>query len=433
MPQTSESQESESLWQPPPKPFPQTPMPNTTTYCIFPHPPHSPRMYTATTSMAPINPKKRKIGPPKSILKSSKPPTKKPRRQQEYHSSSSSASISGQEDFTPVNLAASDEDGGASSEADLLYTEAMVQTEEEGQKATKKRSRRSKDLANKASSDSSASDSDAASNSSQSSTSSTSLYSSSGPSTTSTNRTPVSKKTLKNRNNPAPFASSIATILSSNPEKKPTHKQQPKTSSTTEASSAPSTTHKTSETTTTDPILSRSHTTSSTLQSLSAATLHHRALRLQTTHRKQLLEKGRVKDPLLGTDDYLPSSLSSLPHASETDNLRPRYTAEEYRERETRLRKTAQRGVVRLFNAVRAAQKKGEEGERELLKGGGSGGGKGVVVGRGRREEKIGEMSREGWLEFLGGGAGGAGSGAGGGKGKTNGDGKEGEEVVGDI
>ena len=85
---------------------------------------------------------------------------------------------------------------------------------------------------------------------------------------------------------------------------------------------------------------------------------------------------------------------------------------------------------MRLFNAVRAAQKKGEEGEREMLKGGGGGGGsgKGVVVGKGRREEKIGEMSREGWLEFLGGGGTAAG-----GREKAKGDGEDGEEVVGDV
>lgn len=63
-------------------------------------------------------------------------------------------------------------------------------------------------------------------------------------------------------------------------------------------------------------------------------------------------------------------------------------------EEEKRLRKTAQRGVVKLFNAVRQAQVRGEEARREA---------KGLV-GRGRREEKVGEMSRKGFLELVAGG-----------------------------
>lgn len=61
-------------------------------------------------------------------------------------------------------------------------------------------------------------------------------------------------------------------------------------------------------------------------------------------------------------------------------------------EQERRLRKTAQRGVVKLFNAVRAAQVKGEEAGRER---------KG---GREAREERVREMGREGFLELVAGG-----------------------------
>lgn len=71
--------------------------------------------------------------------------------------------------------------------------------------------------------------------------------------------------------------------------------------------------------------------------------------------------------------------------------------AGELQEQEKGLRKTAQRGVVKLFNAVRQAQVRGEEAARSA-KGG----------GRGRREEKVNEMSREGFLELVaGGGSGG--------------------------
>jgi hypothetical protein len=65
---------------------------------------------------------------------------------------------------------------------------------------------------------------------------------------------------------------------------------------------------------------------------------------------------------------------------------------------EKRLRKTAQRGVVKLFNAVRAAQIKGEEAARKARTKG--------VVGQGRREEKINEMSKKGFLELIAGGGG---------------------------
>ena len=60
-------------------------------------------------------------------------------------------------------------------------------------------------------------------------------------------------------------------------------------------------------------------------------------------------------------------------------------------EEERQLRKTAQRGVVKLFNAVRAAQMKGEEARKE--------GGTGK-----RRDERVGEMSKRGFLELVAGG-----------------------------
>jgi len=63
-------------------------------------------------------------------------------------------------------------------------------------------------------------------------------------------------------------------------------------------------------------------------------------------------------------------------------------------EQERRLRKTAQRGVVKLFNAVRAAQVKGEEAGRERR------------GGREAREERVREMGREGFLELVAGGVG---------------------------
>lgn len=76
-----------------------------------------------------------------------------------------------------------------------------------------------------------------------------------------------------------------------------------------------------------------------------------------------------------------------------TDLPGERGSVESMMDEEKRLRKIAQRGVVKLFNAVRQAQVKGEEAAREA---------KGVA--RGRREERVGEMSKEGFLEMVAGG-----------------------------
>jgi len=54
------------------------------------------------------------------------------------------------------------------------------------------------------------------------------------------------------------------------------------------------------------------------------------------------------------------------------------------------MKKTAQRGVVKLFNAIRASQIKAEEALAQA---------KGVP--RGEREEKVKEMSREGFLNLI--------------------------------
>jgi hypothetical protein len=62
-------------------------------------------------------------------------------------------------------------------------------------------------------------------------------------------------------------------------------------------------------------------------------------------------------------------------------------------ETERRLRKVAQRGVVKLFNAVRAAQVKAAEAERAARAEG--------VVGQGAREERVAEMSRKGFLDLI--------------------------------
>lgn len=120
------------------------------------------------------------------------------------------------------------------------------------------------------------------------------------------------------------------------------------------------------------------------------------------------MEKGRVKDVLLGTI----VGVTDVGEGGEEEEGK----AEKIREDEKRLKKTAQRGVVKLFNAVRMAQVRGEEARKEAL-------GKGIV-GAKRKEERVGEMSKKGFLELVA-------SGGGGGKGNGKGTAKRmaGEEV----
>jgi hypothetical protein len=138
-----------------------------------------------------------------------------------------------------------------------------------------------------------------------------------------------------------------------------------------------------------DPVLSRSKTALETSKEIVDQALEKKARHKLREERKVALDKGRVKDVLgastafdaaRGADIAVPSVVEAM-------------------EIEKRLRKTAQRGVVKLFNAVRAAQIKGEEAAREARRKG--------IVGHGRREEKVNEMSKKGFLELIAGGAGG--------------------------
>ncbi|KAK8208083.1 Rrp15p-domain-containing protein [Phyllosticta capitalensis] len=125
-----------------------------------------------------------------------------------------------------------------------------------------------------------------------------------------------------------------------------------------------------------DPILSRSKIAQDAGKELAEAKLEAKAKGKMRDEKKAQLEKGRVKDVLgLQTPDI---------------------STQEIQEEEKRLKKTAQKGVVKLFNAVRAAQVKGEQAAREAKKSG--------VVGIDKREEKITEMSKKGFLDLIAGG-----------------------------
>ncbi|GAB7364243.1 hypothetical protein MBLNU230_g4791t1 [Neophaeotheca triangularis] len=149
----------------------------------------------------------------------------------------------------------------------------------------------------------------------------------------------------KKRNDPSAFANSISRILDT---KLSTAKR-------------------------TDPVLSRSKDATTANRALADSKLEQKARAQIRSEKKAALEKGRVKD-VLALDDA---------------NVDTGAVVEE----EKRLKKTAQRGVVRLFNAVRAAQVKSENAAKGARDEG--------VVGHGKREELVDEAGKEGFLELI--------------------------------
>lgn len=149
----------------------------------------------------------------------------------------------------------------------------------------------------------------------------------------------------RKRNDPSVFANSMSKILSS---KLSTSKRA-------------------------DPVLSRSATAQEANRELTDAKLELKAKRKMRAEKQQALERGRVKDVLgLNTTDISTAGIQ---------------------EQEKRLKKTAQRGVVKLFNAVRMAQLQGQKAMEAAKKQG--------VVGMAQREEKVNEMSKQGFLDLI--------------------------------
>ncbi|KAI5461427.1 Rrp15p-domain-containing protein [Mariannaea sp. PMI_226] len=171
----------------------------------------------------------------------------------------------------------------------------------------------------------------------------------------------VSKKRSK-RNDPNAFANSLSKILST---KLSTSKRS-------------------------DPVLARSAAAHEASKAAVDTALEAKARKQIRDQKRRALEKGRVKDVLIATTNEVTGELET--------------TTGEIMETERRLRKVAQRGVVKLFNAVRAAQVKAVEADKGNRKEG--------VIGMNKREEKINEMSKKGFLELIASGGGGLKKGA---------------------
>jgi hypothetical protein len=153
------------------------------------------------------------------------------------------------------------------------------------------------------------------------------------------------RRSVPKRNDPAAFATSISKILST---KLPSSARA-------------------------DPVLSRSRYAAQLSSEHANEKLDNAARAKMRAEKKEELDRGRVRD-VMGIERGLAGDVA---------------------EDEKRLRKMAQRGVVKLFNAVRAAQVRGEEAAKgERQKG---------TVGLGEREKAVNEVSKQGFLELING------------------------------
>ncbi|KAL3434981.1 Rrp15p-domain-containing protein [Aspergillus tetrazonus] len=155
----------------------------------------------------------------------------------------------------------------------------------------------------------------------------------------------IGKRTVPKRNDPTAFSTSISKILAT---KLPTSARA-------------------------DPVLSRSKTVTQITSQIAEEKLDNAARAKLRAEKKEELDRGRVRD-VRGISTGQAGAVA---------------------EEEKRLRKIAQRGVVKLFNAVRAAQVRGEEAAKEERKKG--------TVGIGEREKAVNQVSKQGFLELING------------------------------
>ncbi|OGM43574.1 rRNA processing protein RRP15 [Aspergillus bombycis] len=268
-------------------------------------------------------------------------PQKKFRKQREYHSSSDEAEDDEPTDFQAVSLADSDED------------EVEVKKPKKQTKQTKtsiaSKNRKVKESSDKDDSDESADSEDKKDEKHDASGSDASSgaededddYDSDASMPTST----TDHRAVPKRNDPSAFSTSISKIL---------------------ATKLPSSARA-------DPVLSRSKIATQTSTDFADEKLDKQARAKLRAEKQEELDRGRIRD-VLGIE---------------------RGEAGTVAEEEKRLRKIAQRGVVKLFNAVRAAQVRGEEAAKGERKKG--------TIGIGEREKAVNEVSKQGFLELISG------------------------------
>ncbi|KAJ5360205.1 hypothetical protein N7517_009396 [Penicillium concentricum] len=152
-------------------------------------------------------------------------------------------------------------------------------------------------------------------------------------------------RAVPKRNDPTAFSTSISKILST---KLPTSARA-------------------------DPVLSRSSYAAKLVNEAADEKLDNAARAKMRAEKKEEMDRGRIRD-VMGIKRGIAGPVA---------------------EEEKRVRKMAQRGVVKLFNAVRAAQVRGEEAAKDERKKG--------TIGMGEREKAANEVSKQGFLELING------------------------------
>ncbi|KAK4114611.1 Rrp15p-domain-containing protein [Canariomyces notabilis] len=315
-------------------------------------------------------------------------PTKKQRKIAAYHSSSDDTDGDDEGGPIPANLLDSDDedlddiqvDDGASTEGSSSGSDSDSQSDgarpskEKSQppiKQSKKQEFIAKDAPDSDGTSSSEDGNGGESDDDDDDADSAGADDSDGPRAgagTSTRAAAAHTGTKSKRNDPDAFATSISKMLSS---KLPVSRRA-------------------------DPIVARSGAAAEQARQAVDAALEAKARKRLREQKRLAMEKGRVRDVLVAsTTRTLNVATGEIEEVPEEGAQ----TTAQILEMEKRLRKVAQRGVVKLFNAVRAAQVKAAEAEREARKEG--------IVGVKRREEKVTEMSRKGFLDLIASGGGG--------------------------
>lgn len=279
-------------------------------------------------------------------------PSKKQKRANAYHSSSENENEEDGEDFDAVNLLDSDDDIHNAKVDDVAASEGGDSSSDEESTAVKPLKKAAQKKQKASTSKQEASDEEEEDDDAEDSD--MEEYGSDSEDT--------GRKSKSKRNDPNAFATSLSKILST------------KLSSSKRA----------------DPVLARSAAAHEASKAAVDSALEAKARKQIRDEKRRAMEKGRVKDVLIATANDATGELET--------------STGEILETEKRLRKVAQRGVVKLFNAVRAAQVKAAEAEKDSRKTG--------VIGMSQREEKVNQMSKKGFLELIASGGGGLKKGA---------------------
>jgi hypothetical protein len=308
-------------------------------------------------------------------------PTKKQRQLAAYHSSSEESGSEDEGAPVPANLLDSDDedldnievDDGASSAGSASDSDSQSEVEAPSKRKPAPKPKQptkkpfvAKDVPDSDAASSSANDDEESGDSENDSFSDAASHSDSAhPSS----RGGGSGSSKSKRNDPAAFATSISKMLSS---KLPISRRA-------------------------DPIVARSAAAAEQSRQAVDAALEAKARKRLREQKRLAMEKGRVRDVLVASTTRTLNVVTG--EIEEVPDEEGAQTTGEILAAERRLRKVAQRGVVKLFNAVRAAQVKAAEAEREARKEG--------VIGSKRKEEKVSEMSRKGFLDLIASGGGG--------------------------